>query len=102
MKCFTVLELPDLPFSWYTRLPLDLWIPLKQFVYERDNGCCRYCKRQIEYKDTHCHHTLELSESGTNHPTNLKTLCIPCHKERHPFMKTARDKLEEVTASRGT
>lgn len=97
MKYFEVPELPEFRFNWYTRLPLDLWIPLKQFVYQRDNGICRYCEQQVEYKDTHCHHTLELSEGGTNHPSNLKTLCVPCHKERHPFMKTTKEKLEEMT-----
>lgn len=90
---FTIEELPDLRFDWYNRLPIDLWIPLKQYVYECDKGQCQYCNRQVEYKNSHCHHTLEISEGGTNHPTNLKTLCVPCHKERHPFMKSTKERL---------
>lgn len=83
---FTIDGLPH-RFSWYGRLPLESWIPLKQWVYQRDKGICQYCKNQTEYQDTHCHHVLELSEGGTNHPSNLKTLCIECHEDRHPFMK---------------
>lgn len=89
MKQFQLKKLPNLRFDWYGRMSFDLWIPLRQYVYERDNGSCAYCKEQFELYDMHCHHTLELSEGGTNHPTNLKMLCIPCHVERHPFMKKA-------------
>jgi 5-methylcytosine-specific restriction endonuclease McrA len=97
VKHFTISELTPYRFPWFSRMEIDLWIRLKQFVYERDGGLCQYCKQQTEYKDTHCHHTLELSEGGTNHPTNLKTLCIPCHKSRHPFMKSAKERFEETT-----
>jgi 5-methylcytosine-specific restriction endonuclease McrA len=85
-KFFTLDELPNFKFQWYSRLSLDLWIPLKQHIYQRDQGICQYCFTQFRYEETHCHHTLELSEGGTNHPSNLKTLCHQCHKERHPFM----------------
>ncbi len=93
MRYFEMKEFPELRFDWHTRLSLNLWIPLKQFCYKRDNGLCCYCQKQVEYRKSHCHHTLELSEGGTNHPTNLKTLCIPCHKKRHPFMLSAKEKL---------
>lgn len=97
MKHFTIPEFPNLRFSWYTRMPLDLWIKVKQHIYQRDNGQCQYCQEQVEYKSSHCHHTLELSEGGTNHPTNLKTLCVPCHKKRHPFMLTINEKLRDIS-----
>ncbi len=63
-----------------------LWRPLRQFVYERDGGKCQYCGQTTELFRCHCHHTLPLCEGGTNHPSNLKTLCSPCHHKRHPFM----------------
>ena len=84
---FIVDEIPDTRYAWYGRPKIEDWIKLKQYVYERDKGICQYCEQQIEYDKTHCHHILELSEGGTNHPSNLKTLCIGCHEERHPFMK---------------
>ncbi len=95
-KHFIVKELNNLRVPWYGRPPLDVWLKLKQFVYQRDEGLCQYCKELTRYEDTHCHHVLELSEGGTNHPSNLKTVCKPCHKERHPFMKNASDRLKEM------
>lgn len=92
MATFTIDELPGKRFPWYTRMAIDLWLPLKQYVYKRDNGLCQYCGKPTPYEDSHCHHALELSEHGTNHPSNLKTLCRECHKNRHPFMKSAKDK----------
>lgn len=83
---FQIDDLPGLRFQWFGRLSVDLWLPLKQWIYRRDMGLCQYCKEQFYYDQTHCHHTLELSEGGTNHPSNLKTLCHGCHKKRHPFM----------------
>lgn len=93
MATFALDEFPGVRFPWYGRPPIALWIKLKQFVYERDKGICQHCQEQVEYLDSHCHHVLELSEHGTNHPSNLKTLCHKCHKTRHPFMKSAREKL---------
>lgn len=83
---FELPELPGLRFPWYGRMPDDLWHPLRQFVYERDEGKCRYCGKHTELYECHCHHVLPLSEGGTNHPTNLKILCPDDHKRRHPFM----------------
>ena len=93
MATFTITELPGKRFPWYSRMSIDLWIPLKQYVYQRDSGICQYCDNPTPYESSHCHHILELNEHGTNHPSNLKTLCQKCHKDRHPFMKSAREKL---------
>ena len=93
MATFTIDEFPGKRFPWYGRMSQDLWMPLKQYVYERDGGTCKKCNEPTEYIGTHCHHVLELSEHGTNHPSNLKTLCHRCHKERHPFMKSSIEKL---------
>lgn len=95
MVIFTIDELPGLKFPWFGRMPLYLWRPLKQWVYQRDNGVCQYCNTETLYEKTHCHHVLELSENGTNHPSNLKTLCHQCHKVRHPFMLSTREKLRQ-------
>lgn len=91
-KTFTIPELLPLKFPWHRRMSTDLWRPLRQYVYERDNGLCQYCKEPVEFNKHHCHHVLELSQGGTNHPTNLKVACVPCHKDRHPFMRSAKEK----------
>lgn len=93
-RFFTVKDL-DIRFPWYGRMSLDIWRPLRQWVYERDGGKCQYCGNPVELFECHIHHVLELSQNGTNHPSNLKTLCIPCHKDRHPFMKTQLERLGE-------
>lgn len=85
---FELPELPGLRFPWFGRMKRELWRPLRQFVYERDKGQCCYCHEQAELFNCHCHHVLDLSLGGTNHPTNLKILCRKCHKKRHPHMLT--------------
>jgi hypothetical protein len=97
MAAFQISELSGLRFPWYGRMPVELWIPLKQFVYQRDKGICQCgCGQPIEYHKSHCHHTLPLSENGTNHPTNLKTLSVDHHEDKHPFM---RSPLRRLTSS---
>jgi 5-methylcytosine-specific restriction endonuclease McrA len=93
---FELEEFPNKHFPWYKRPPDYLWRLLRQYVYERDQGKCGYCGIKVELFECHCHHALELNQGGTNHPSNLKILCKDCHKNRHPFMKTARDKLREI------
>ena len=89
---FTIPEIEGKCFPWYRRMPIDQWRRLRQFVYERDGGRCQYCDNPTELCECHIHHVLELSGGGTNHPSNLKTLCRDCHKQRHPFMLTAKEK----------
>lgn len=96
MAFFELAELLGLRFPWYGRLSPDLWRPLRQYVYVRDGGRCRYCGQPVELHAAHVHHVLALSEGGTNHPSNLKTACVACHKDRHPFMKTSSEKLREA------
>lgn len=92
-----VFDLPDFPtlyFPWYNRMPAHLWHILRKFVHNRDNGECQYCGAPVKLEEFHCHHVLPLSEGGTNHPSNLKTLCKSCHKKRHPFMLNPLQRLE--------
>jgi 5-methylcytosine-specific restriction endonuclease McrA len=94
----TFFEIPEYPgkkFPWFKRPPEYLWRLLRQFVYERDGGKCSYCEKLVELFECHVHHVLELNQGGTNHPSNLKVSCRDCHKDKHPFMKDARDKMHE-------
>ena len=91
-------ELNGKQYQWFKRMPDNQWREIRQFVYERDNGICQYCGEHTELNECNIHHVFELNQGGTNHPSNLKTLCKNCHKKRHPFMFTARDKLK---SSRG-
>lgn len=79
-------EIDGKKYPWHRRMPVAQWREVRQYVYARDGGKCRYCGKAVELFGCHIHHTLPLSEHGTNHPGNLKTLCVECHKQRHPFM----------------
>lgn len=90
---FILDEFPDVKFWWYHRLPRREWGILREYVYNRDDGRCRYCGVEVLLDGCHIHHTLPLGEHGTNHPSNLKTLCLKCHENRHPFMKSDYERL---------
>jgi len=93
---FEIEQLPGVKFPWHTRMDIDLWRMLRQFVYKRDGGKCQYCGAEVELYKCHIHHVVELVANGgcgTNHPTNLKVVCVGCHKKEHPHMMT---KLEAV------
>lgn len=85
-------ELNGKQYQWFHRMPESLWREIRQFVYERDGGKCLYCTTPVRLDECHIHHVFELSQGGTNHPSNLKTLCKDCHEKRHPFMRSARSK----------
>ena len=95
MAWFTLDEIPSVRFPWYGRPPLDSWIKLKQYVYERDKGVCQFpggCG-PVEYHESHCHHVWNLAKMERIIRSNLKTLCKKHHKIRHPFMLSAIEKL---------
>jgi 5-methylcytosine-specific restriction protein A len=94
-------EIEGVRYPWFGRMPEYLWRKLRQFIFQRDAGRCQYCTQPVELVQCHIHHTLELNQGGTNHPSNLKVLCKPCHKNRHPFMKTASEKLRDGEVWRG-
>lgn len=87
MEHFKIDGMDRARFPWYSRMPVNLWQLVRQHVYGRDNGRCCYCGKPVELFACHIHHVLPLSEGGTNYPTNLKTLCVDCHKMRHPHMR---------------
>lgn len=93
-------DFPGIRFPWYGRMSMDIWIPLKQWVYKRDNGTCKYCLELATYETTHCHHIFPLGEGGTNHPSNLRTVCENCHKKRHPFMLNDAERLKDEMDTR--
>jgi 5-methylcytosine-specific restriction endonuclease McrA len=96
----STFELNGKQYPWFTRMPMHLWRVMRQHVYKRDEGKCKYCGKPTELFECHIHHIFPLGEGGTNHPSNLKTVCSICHKIRHPHMRTARDKAREAVGER--
>ena len=74
------------------------WQQLRLQIVRRDHYRCVKCGRQGRfpkrkpgtpfvptgpYVGLHVHHIQPLNRGGTNHPSNLQTLCIYCHEEVH-------------------
>lgn len=62
----------------------DDWSVLRVKVLERDNYRCRKCGanlRGVFYREVH--HILALSKGGSNHMSNLISLCSKCHDKQH-------------------
>ncbi len=67
---------------------------VREYVYSRDSGRCRLCRRPVDIKEAHIHHVysrfsvipkdLEVPHVvNNNHPYNLITLCPECHDLLH-------------------
>jgi 5-methylcytosine-specific restriction endonuclease McrA len=50
---------------------------LRQLVFARDNYTCQRCGR-TGLSQPHCHHVRPLGCGGSNHSSNLITLCERC------------------------
>ena len=54
---------------------------VKAFILDRDDYTCQHCK--TKKGKLHVHHIVWRSNSGTNSPENLATLCEQCHDDLH-------------------
>jgi hypothetical protein len=76
------------PSSYHGELPPD-WDGRRKATYRRDDWACQHCGTQSgphasgEGVRLHAHHTQPRSEGGSNHLSNLVTLCEPCHQAVH-------------------
>ena len=55
--------------------------------FERAHGRCESCTKVLQPGEWQCDHLVPVSKGGTNDTTNLRVLCVPCHKA-----KTAEDR----------
>lgn len=57
------------------------WKVIAKYVRRRDGWKCRRCGRfNVQL---HVHHKRWISRGGSYMPTNLVTLCGPCHERAH-------------------
>ena len=54
-------------------------------ILERDNFTCQSCSKLKPTKDLEVHHVIPKAKGGLDIPTNLITLCIPCHDQEDWF-----------------
>ncbi|RRJ31528.1 HNH endonuclease [Halocatena pleomorpha] len=70
------------------RYPPD-WDARKKAVQKRDDWTCKDCGVKSgphagdDGKQLHVHHITHLSDGGSNQLSNLTTLCVDCHNDRH-------------------
>lgn len=57
------------------------WKRIAKYVRKRDGWQCRRCGRF--HIPLHVHHKQWVSRGGSYFPTNLVTLCGPCHEMEH-------------------
>lgn len=56
------------------------WRLLRDQILARDNFTCLRCDKKFRYKkNLSVHHVIPRADGGSNDPTNLVTLCNPCH-----------------------
>ncbi len=73
-----------------------LWPRVHITILRRDRFTCQDCGRQGrqvvagKLRGLEVHHIIPRSEGGTDHPTNLKTVCHECHKRY--TAESARDR----------
>ncbi|MHA2022654.1 MAG: HNH endonuclease [Candidatus Thorarchaeota archaeon] len=63
------------------------WPLLRKFILKRDHYTCRQCGRYGNNVD----HIVEKSRGGSDHPSNLRCLCLSCHAARHPHLQRRLD-----------
>jgi 5-methylcytosine-specific restriction endonuclease McrA len=94
---------PNLPIYWWKRQPPEQWEKTRQRIYKRDHGLCQspsfappkrngLCMGEVQIRVAHIDHIRPLSSGGSNHASNLRTLCPICHALRldrkHEGMKS--------------
>jgi 5-methylcytosine-specific restriction endonuclease McrA len=66
------------------------WFALCKEVKRRDNYCCVKCSEPENPKERlyhDVHHIRPLSKGGMTVKSNLITLCLRCHEQRHAHMR---------------
>lgn len=71
---------PRPPKNWGAGRGGRPWRRLKEKIHLRDNWTCQHCHRvttQLELD-----HIVNVAQGGTDHESNLQSLCPPCHKDK--------------------
>ena len=63
------------------RQPREIWRVTRLRIWQRDNGQCVHCGELVALDVCHIDH-IKSGKLGTNHDSNLRTLCPMCHALR--------------------
>jgi 5-methylcytosine-specific restriction enzyme A len=81
----TSLTLKDIQVTRRRRQPLPQWRVTRARIWGRDQGKCQgqHCQHTLLWSLplnlAHIDHILEVCKGGSNHDSNLRTLCRRCH-----------------------
>lgn len=74
------------------------WEQLREQILERDHGLCQPClKLNHTTAGNQVDHIVQKSEGGTDHPSNLQTICGPCHRAKTSSESGGRGKSLEAS-----
>ena len=71
----------------------NMWRKLRAAIVERDRAACQDCGRELARLPkwyTEVHHIIPRVRGGGDHPANLKTLCVECHRKYTDEMLLSR------------
>ena len=73
------------------------WDAARVVVLRRDRYTCRACRRRVRARELDVDHILEIARGGAPlDPTNLQTLCRPCHRRKtSEFLRSRARPLED-------
>lgn len=89
------------------RVEHDAWLALRERVFKRDQGLCRFCDRAVHLrhadpeKVAQCHHVVYRSAGGKDVTANLATLCAGCHDAEHKHRIDIKGNADRVLKIRG-
>lgn len=83
------------------------WAELSRRCKERDSYRCRKCGYQPPNKKLrwkiHADHIVSRSKGGRDRLPNLQSLCVECHRKKHPHMqKKGKGKPTLRSSTKGT
>jgi hypothetical protein len=59
----------------------ERWLQIRSAILNRDDYRCQECGY---YKHLEVHHIIPRRKGGTDEASNLITLCVRCHRKKHP------------------
>lgn len=91
--------------AWFERynryLQTEQWQRVRKAVFERDEGRCTNCRRQLTLEEMECHHIFYsgFNRFGHSQPDECITLCKKCHAEMHPHLQEEESAVNRVLKS---
>ena len=78
--CGWIVSLPVHVPAKTNRPSAEVWMRIREFIFERDNYTCQYCgARGVRLE---CDHVIPVSRGGSSEYDNLVTACFRCNRSK--------------------